>query len=110
MRGGLDMTQSVGHYDILSLVGTGLMITALTVGGLIQASAWEEGIPVYRGVIMVAPFMGLRAFSGLLIVLGQILLVYNIFKTLVFAEEALEGPLEEPSSLPASQLSAHVQS
>jgi len=79
------------------------------VGGLIQASAWEEGIPVYRGVIMVAPFMGLRAFSGLLIVLGQVLLVYNIFKTIVFAEEAMEGPLEEPVGVPPQPLSARVQ-
>jgi len=86
------------HYW-LTLIGTCIMIVALTVGGLIQASAWEEGIPVYRGVIMVAPFMLLRAFSGLLIVLGQVLFVYNVVKTLVFAEEAGEGPLEDPASL-----------
>jgi cbb3-type cytochrome c oxidase subunit I len=94
----------------LSLVGTGLMIVALTVAGLIQASAWEEGLPVYRGVIMVAPFMGLRAFSGLLIVLGQVLLVYNVFKTLIFAEDPLEGPLEEPAGPVAPAQPARVQS
>jgi cbb3-type cytochrome oxidase subunit 1 len=86
------------HYW-LTLIGTCLMIVALTVGGLIQASAWEEGIPVYRGVIMVAPFMLMRAFSGLLIVLGQVLFVYNVVKTLVLAEEAGEGPLEDAATL-----------
>lgn len=96
------------HYW-LTLMGTLIMIVALTVGGLIQASAWEEGIPVYRGVIMVAPFMAMRAFSGVLIVLGQVLLVYNVFKTLIFTEEALEGPLEEPAGM-APQQPARVQS
>jgi cbb3-type cytochrome oxidase subunit 1 len=75
------------------------MIVALTIAGLVQASAWEEGLPVYRSVIMVAPFMVLRAFSGLLIVLGQVLLAYNVFKTLLFTEEPMEGPLEAPASL-----------
>ena len=82
------------HYW-LSLVGTVIMMTALTIAGLIQASAWEEGIPVYRGVIMVRPFMAMRALSGVLIVAGQLLLVYNVFKTLIFTEDPIEDPLEE---------------
>jgi cbb3-type cytochrome c oxidase subunit I len=84
----------------LSLVGTTIMMTSLTIAGLAQAAAWEEGTPVYRGVIMVSPYMGMRAFSGLLIVIGQLLFVYNILKTLVFTEETAEGPLEEAAPSP----------
>ena len=77
------------------------MMTALTIAGLAQAAAWEEGTPVYRGVIMVAPYMGMRAFSGLLIVTGQLLFVYNILKTLVFtSEETAEGPVEDTAPSP----------
>lgn len=89
---------AVSHYW-LTLTGTVLMITALTIAGLAQAAAWEEGIPVYRGALMVAPFMGLRAFSGLLIVLGQVLFLYNVLKTL-FAPEAPDGPVEAPETAP----------
>ncbi len=76
------------HYW-LSLSGTVIMMIALTVAGLAQAAAWEEGTVVYRTVVQVAPFMGLRVFSGLLIVVGQVLLVYNILMT-VFGSEAAD--------------------
>lgn len=89
------------HYW-LTLIGTVMMMTSLTIAGLMQAAAWEEGIPVYRTVIMASPYMLMRAFSGLLIVLGQLLLVYNILKTLVYREDPLEEPLEE--ALPAAQV------
>ncbi|HJW33896.1 MAG TPA: cbb3-type cytochrome c oxidase subunit I, partial [Holophagaceae bacterium] len=75
------------HYW-LSLSGTIIMMIALTVAGLAQAAAWEEGTVVYRTVIQVAPFMGLRVFSGVLIVTGQVLLVYNILMTVFGAEAA----------------------
>lgn len=85
----------------LSLIGTTMMMAALTIAGLMQAAAWEEGLPVYRTVIMAGPYMLMRAFSGVLIVTGQLLFVYNILKTLVFREEPQEDALEE--SLPAGQ-------
>ncbi len=86
----------------LSLVGTVIMMTALTIAGLIQASAWEEGSVVYRTVIEARPYMVLRAFSGFLIVLGQVLFVYNIFKTVLSDEAPVEEPLEDPTASPAS--------
>jgi cbb3-type cytochrome oxidase subunit 1 len=66
---------------------------ALTVAGLMQAAAWEEGTVVYRTAVMASPFMGLRAFSGLLIVIGQVLLVYNILMT-VFGGQEPEEPMD----------------
>jgi cbb3-type cytochrome oxidase subunit 1 len=58
---------------------------------------------------MVAPFMLMRAFSGLLIVLGQVLFAYNVVKTLVFAEASVEGPLEEPAGIAPQPQTARVQ-
>ena len=83
------------HYW-LSLIGTLIMMGSLTVAGLIQSSAWEEGSVVYRGVILVKPFMFFRAFSGLLIVLGQTLFVYNTIKTVFGSEAPIDEPLEAP--------------
>jgi cbb3-type cytochrome oxidase subunit 1 len=84
------------HYW-LSLVGTLIMITALTVAGLYQAAAWEEGTVLYRaGGYVLGPFLLGRAFSGVLIVLGQVLFVYNVLKTVFGTEAPIEEPLEAP--------------
>ncbi len=84
------------HYW-LSLVGTLIMITSLTVAGLYQAAAWEEGTPLYRaGGYVLMPFMAGRFLSGVLIVLGQVLFVYNVLKTVFGTEAPIEEPLEAP--------------
>jgi cbb3-type cytochrome oxidase subunit 1 len=85
----------------LTLVGVVLMIVALTVGGLIQASAWEDGVHVYRTTMMIMPYMLLRSVSGVLIVLGQVIFVYNTLKTVYGAEEPIDEALEAVN-VPAS--------
>jgi cbb3-type cytochrome c oxidase subunit I len=90
---------ATAHYW-LTLTGVIIMISALTVAGLYQAAAWEEGTVVYRaGTYVLSPFMAARAFSGLLIVIGQILLFFNMYKTL-FGHEGNLDESTEPDVLP----------
>ena len=90
---------ATAHYW-LTLTGVIIMISALTVAGLYQAAAWEEGTVVYRaGTYVLSPFMAARAFSGLLIVVGQILLFFNMYKTL-FGHEGTLDESTEPDVLP----------
>ncbi|MBI4532734.1 MAG: cbb3-type cytochrome c oxidase subunit I [Candidatus Melainabacteria bacterium] len=69
------------HYW-LKFLGFLLMMTSLTIAGLIQAAGWNFGVPVDQWSLQIRPYWALRAISGVMIVLGQILLAYNTFKTL----------------------------
>jgi len=71
----------------LTLIGWILMVFVLTIAGLIQASGWHFGIPVDQLVVEMFPYMFVRFISGVLIVLGQVLFIYNVYKT-VFAKRA----------------------
>jgi cbb3-type cytochrome c oxidase subunit I len=65
----------------LSLIGWIVMMLALTIAGLIQASGWHHGIPVDQWVIEMHPYMLVRFISGIMIVAGQVLFLYNVYAT-----------------------------
>ncbi|GFO67646.1 membrane protein [Geomonas limicola] len=54
----------------------------LTTAGLIQGSAWHNGETVYRVLPEIAPFMISRAASGIFILGGSLIGLYNLYLTL----------------------------
>jgi len=72
----------------LVLVGLGGFFAVLTAAGLIQGSAWVNGETVYRALPLIAPYMGLRAMFGILILSGAFLGLYNVLMTLTRGERA----------------------
>lgn len=66
----------------LKFLGFLLMMTSLTIAGLIQAAGWAFGIPVDQWSLTIRPYWFLRAISGVMIVLGQLFFAYNTYKTL----------------------------
>jgi cytochrome c oxidase cbb3-type subunit I len=76
---------AVWHFW-LTLVGWLIMLISLTIAGLIQAAGWHFGVPVDQWALEMQPYMFVRFLSGILIVLGQVLFMMNIYKT-VFAKE-----------------------
>jgi cbb3-type cytochrome c oxidase subunit I len=70
----------------LSLVGWILMLVSLTIAGLIQAAMWHFTIPVDQAAIEMEPYMIVRFISGVLIVFGQVLFLYNMYKTVFSAK------------------------
>ncbi len=83
---------NVWHYW-LSVVGLVIMFTDLTIAGLVQGFSWKSLQIWEESIIASMPFWMIRAFAGTLIGFGQILWVYNLYKTARFGK-----PLEE--SLP----------
>jgi cbb3-type cytochrome oxidase subunit 1 len=79
------------HYW-LKFLGFGLMMTSLTIAGLVQSAGWAMGIPVDQWVVTLVPYWFLRSISGVMIVTGQCLFAYNIYQTLFGAASAPESP------------------
>ena len=69
------------HYW-LKFLGFLLMMTSLTTAGLIQSAGWAMGMPVDQWGLQIRPYWYLRTVSGIMIVLGQALFAYNVYKTL----------------------------
>lgn len=77
---------AVWHFW-LSLYGWVIMMISLTIAGLVQAAGWHHGIPVDQWIIELEPYWIVRSFSGVLIVLGQICFMVNVYKTVFSAKE-----------------------
>lgn len=70
------------------LVSIGLsgFFVVLTIAGLTQGAAWVSGETVYRALPLIAPYMGLRLASGILIIIGAYVGLYNVIMTLLRGE------------------------
>lgn len=82
---------AVWHFW-LSLYGWILMLSSLTIAGLIQAAGWHHAIPIDQWVIELVPYWIVRTISGVMIVLGQILYMFNMYKTVFRPEQCEELP------------------
>lgn len=88
---------AVWHFW-LSLMGVILMMLSLTIAGLIQAAGWHFGLPIDQWVLELEPYWYVRSLSGLLLVLGQVLFMLNVYKTVFCPNECEELP-HSPSGL-----------
>ncbi|MFO7171603.1 MAG: cbb3-type cytochrome c oxidase subunit I [Bacillota bacterium] len=70
------------HFH-LSLWGFLLMFIDLTIAGLVQGAFWaqNQSANFIEGVAMMRPYYILRAISGAVIILGQVLFGWNVYKT-----------------------------
>ncbi|MFX5547121.1 hypothetical protein ABTD91_19430, partial [Acinetobacter baumannii] len=59
-----------------------LMMTSLTIAGLVQSAGWAAGFPVDQWSLYIRPYWFLRSLSGIMIVTGQCIFAYNVYKTL----------------------------
>ncbi len=78
------------HYWLKTL-GFGLMMTSLTIAGLVQSAGWHHAIPFDIWSIELAPYWILRSISGIMIFLGQCLFMYNVCKSLYSKEAKLKA-------------------
>jgi cytochrome c oxidase cbb3-type subunit 1 len=68
------------HYW-LSAIGMVIMFTDLTIAGLVQGFSWKSLQIWEQSLIASRPFWIVRTFAGVMMVLGQILWVYNLYRT-----------------------------
>ncbi|MBI4971095.1 MAG: cbb3-type cytochrome c oxidase subunit I, partial [Candidatus Omnitrophica bacterium] len=70
------------HYW-LTMLGTLVMFLDLLVAGLVQGFLWKNLAPWEQSVVASMPFWWLREVTGVALLVAQILLVYNMWKTAV---------------------------
>lgn len=82
------------HYW-LTTVGLTIFMVTLWIAGLIQAQNWMSfSIPFIETVRSVQPYLGVRFLGGALMVAGQIVFAYNVWRTAFV-------PSSQPVPLPA---------
>jgi cytochrome c oxidase cbb3-type subunit 1 len=69
------------HYWLM-LLGTLGIFLSLTAAGLIQGEAWRNGEDVYRVLPELNRYFVVRGLSGVLLISGALLFLYNVFMTL----------------------------
>jgi cbb3-type cytochrome oxidase subunit 1 len=82
------------HYW-LKFLGFLLMMTSLTIAGLVQSAGWHHGVPVDQWVIELVPYWFFRAISGIMIVTGQFIFAYNVYKSL-YTPVVVVAPVAKP--------------
>lgn len=81
----------------LVTLGLGGFFAVLTIAGLIQGQAWQNGEMVYRVLSEIFPYMILRAFFGLSIITAAIIGLVNLAMTMRHGEPY--DPASEPRGL-----------
>jgi cytochrome c oxidase cbb3-type subunit 1 len=66
----------------LILIGLSGFFLVLTIAGLIQGNGWLNGEPVYNLLTEIYLYMVLRASLGVLIFIGALIGLYNIYKSI----------------------------
>ena len=74
----------------LVLIGLSGFMVSLTIAGLIQGNGWLNGETVYRILPQIHHYNVVRASMGLLIVVGALIGLYNIGRTLFFNPGEIE--------------------
>ncbi len=83
------------HYW-LSLIGFLVFFVALTIVGLVQSAQWAAGIPIQKVVLDLFPHWVFRAFGGILMLAGQAVFAYNVYRTV-----AAPAPQPKPATAAA---------
>lgn len=66
----------------LAMFGLSGFFVVLTAAGLVQGSSWNNGETVYRVLSMLPPYMWLRLASGLFIIAGAFVGLFNLAMTI----------------------------
>ncbi len=75
-------SEALGHWHFwLTTLGFFIMAFDLWFAGLVQGTSWAAGVPFIQVVAAMKPYMLTRALAGVLIILGQFLLAYNVYRT-----------------------------
>lgn len=82
------------QFGLITFGLTGFFVV-LTIAGLIQGSAWNNGETVYRVLPQIFPYMLARAALGIFIVTGALVGLYNLIMTLRRGEPFTPPPVEE---------------
>lgn len=72
----------LGWHYWLTMIGVVLMFLDLTAAGLVHGYLFKNMVPWMDIVRSLVPFWGIRTFAGAMVVTGQFLFVWNMWKTI----------------------------
>ncbi len=81
------------HFWLTLIGGIGIFIS-LTIAGLLQGEAWANGETVYRVLSELRVYFIVRGMSGMLIITGAFMFIYNVART-ILAKAPEEAPADE---------------
>jgi cytochrome c oxidase cbb3-type subunit I len=70
------------HFWLTLVGGIGIFIS-LTIAGLIQGEAWANGEVVYRVLGELQRYFIVRGISGVLLIIGALMFIYNVTMTIL---------------------------
>lgn len=77
----------------LSAVGVGIMVGALTIGGVIQGLAlYDPGVTFISAMNLTLPWLWIRGFSGILLTVGHVIFAWHFVRMLSGAGARNSGP------------------
>ena len=107
-RPGLYSNRLVSYHFWIATIGIVLYITAMWISGIMQGLMWRSydslGFLQYAFVETVQamhPFYVVRALGGLLFLIGALIMVYNLVRT-VAGDVAEETPAGRPAAAPTA--------
>jgi len=102
-RQGLYSLRLVNYHFWIATIGIVLYITAMWVSGIMQGLMWrtydDQGFLQYSFIETVEamhPFYVIRAMGGILFLLGALIMVYNLWRT-------IRGDVAEPAPIAAGR-------
>ena len=87
-------TRLLGWHFWLTGLGMLIMFIDLTAGGLVQGFLWRGLAPWEESLAYSMPFWWVRIFTGLMIIAGQLLFVWNMIATARSGAPTRERPVE----------------
>ncbi len=75
------------YHFWLTLIGGIGIFASLTAAGLVQGEAWANGETVYRVLGSMDTYFVIRGISGVLLIVGAMMFIYNILRTVLAGKE-----------------------
>ncbi|MEO7992962.1 MAG: cbb3-type cytochrome c oxidase subunit I [bacterium] len=93
--------RAIAWHWWLTTMGFGWFFVALTIAGLVQSAGWRYGYPIVQWVQAMYPEQVFRWMGGVMIVTGQYIFAWNIYRTFFTPAEQ-----DETADLPVATAAA----
>ena len=87
----LQYSQSLAEWHFwLTVVGIIGYVASMAIIGLIEGGEWELGNSPTGTMLLRTPFNVVRAVSGLMLLVGQLVFVWNVWRTIEFPSQSIQ--------------------
>lgn len=104
LTGRMIYSNKLAHWHFwLTTLGVMTMTMALRFAGVVQGTMWANGASFYSTLAPMKIYNLMRAISGTVIIVGQLVMVYNIYQTMRSAKTThARNEISHPTTIPAA--------